>query len=201
MSRPLIVILIILRYATVIAQSTSLDSVVKQIYFGVDVSTPSPCIVDRFKTVDQLKYGDTVVRQWNLNAQISEKSKKRVETANYVFHFTESPLSGQKLESGEITARITESRKTKQLSSLQWRAVFKTRQDARTFFNYLKEKLEPVSTSTENMEIDGTEDNVIHSTPSEDRKEIKTVWISLSDSLQTNKNQIILYRFNKPIIK
>lgn len=129
-------------------QAQDFDFLVNQLYFGVDISNPSPAVIKEFKKVKYLTYSDTVIMQWNLGASIYEKGRNKAKnkTATHLFRFTQSPVPGTVIQSGKITVTTRGKGKNQQFTSMNWVVHFTTKEARETFYNKLKETLQPVAT-------------------------------------------------------
>lgn len=148
--RTVIIFLTIFNSAIAMSQPLTFDSAVRRLYFDVDIRKVSGSLVDTFMKLGHFKYTDNGVRQWNLNIAMEMGTDEESWSSRHVFTFTESPIPGLKIKSGQITVTIGETSKIKKLLGLEWQVDFANKKDADIFFGRLKKIFEPLSTKQKN---------------------------------------------------
>lgn len=182
-------------------QAQDFDSLVTQLYFGVDISNPSTAVIKEFKKVKYLTYSDTVIMQWNLNASIFEegRNKEKNKTASHQFRFTQSPVPGTLIQSGKITVTTRGKGKNQQFTGINWVTHFTTKEARENFYNKLKEMFQPVAT----IQIFDSEGALVCSSrfsrTDETTTGIQQLEVLLSDHYPTGEYSILLYTTTGPV--
>lgn len=197
MLRLSLILLILSGSNITMSQNAIFDSLVRNLYFEVDLSNKSAAIVDSFSKVKHLKQNKTVVRQWDLNATIFDDSDEEAWTARYTFTFKSSPVPGLKINTGQIVVSMRETAKAKKFIAANWQVDFKNKTDGEIFYNKLKELFAPISTK-QKVEYDDSVGYIAqYSIRNETSNRIRDISFSFGKSSQTGKYRISLSLFNE----
>jgi hypothetical protein len=191
MNRFLITILTTFCSAITLSQTVTFDSAVRRLYFGVNFIKASGALVDSFKVIHGFRYNGIVSKQSNLNVTI-EMNSADAWSSRHLFSFTESPIAGLKIKSGQIEVSIGEAPRVKKLLGVEWTIDFDNEKDATVFFERLTTIFEPLSTKKKTT---GDKDVGLmnqYSTRKPGATGIRDIAIILGKSFQTKNYQISL---------
>jgi hypothetical protein len=194
----IIIILLIFTSQNVKSQALSFDKALNKLFFDVDLNSSPDSLFDSLMKIGDLHHSDTVTCQWSLPISLQLGTARDAKACRHKFTFIKSPILNLKIDTGHIEITIGEAPGTKKIIGLDWYLTFKTKKDAKLYFDKLREIFNSVST-IKKFNYDKLNKGYIAqlSTRNSNDKSIKDISLFLNKSKDKKKYKISLLLANQ----